>query len=257
MKSIKNLLLACALVSTASGAVTISDTYASGLGVGPTDIGGGVFGYDLTITGFTAAGTDKLVLMYSSKRDSDSSGGAGISSISYGGALLTNAIYFNGLGNQTQRATGVIAYLDNVTTDGNLRIALDSNDGTNYSFSLFALNGTAAGVSDTASSSNNPSDAAVTVSTSSGFTLQEAARNNQNLAAGTAGYTTIQSLSGGSYVSLSQYQVTSSAGDYFAEVNNTVSKLVLGASFDAAAIPEPSTLFLVGLGSLILLRRRR
>ena len=258
MKSIKNLLLACALVSTASGAVTISDTYdLGGFGGAPTDLGGGVFGYDLTITGFTAAGTDKLVLMYSSRYSTNSEGGAGITSITYGGNALTNAIYHDGSDDQGRRGTGVIAYLDNVTVDGNLRIELDASEQTSYSFGLFALNGTAAGVSDTALSSSDSTPATVTVSTSTGFTLQEAVRNNQTLTASTAGYTTLHNLSSGSDRILSQYQLTTSAGDYSAAVGNAASMLILGASFDAAAIPEPSTLFLVGLGSLILLRRRR
>jgi hypothetical protein len=87
----------------------------------------------------------------------------------------------------------------------------------------------------------------------------EAARNNQSLAADPEDdWETLYSYGGPqSYRALSQYQVTTAPGSYYAPINNGGSfKRISAAAFEAV-IPEPTSLALLGIGGLWVARRRR
>jgi hypothetical protein len=261
-------LLSLAAVPYASGAVILQDTYAPGAPLGiPTDIDPGVgvtFGYEINLnptTEFSAAGHGKLVMTLSGKNE-DQGGesdfaGAPVTSITYNGVSLTQAMFHDGGG--SNRVSVGIYYLDNVATDGTLRIEFADANQTEFGFGLYALDGLKTGVQDV---QEGTSDTAATVSltTSSGFLVQEAARNNQSLTGG-GGYTTLYNYSVQSYRGLSQYQVIDGTGpdSYFAPINNTGSfKYIAGAAFEA--VPEPSTFLLAAFGLLGLIgfgRRRK
>lgn len=98
----------------------------------------------------------------------------------------------------------------------------------------------------------------VDLTTTEGFIVQEAVRNNQSLAGADDEWTDLYSFSAQSYRALSQYQVvTSGPGTGYSDpINNTGQfKRVSLAAFEA--VPEPSSGALLGLGGLGLMIRRR
>jgi hypothetical protein len=242
------------LFSSAHGQVVLQDSYSAGSpGGAPTDLGGGVIGYEYDMTGlFSAAGHDKLVLVYSGS-DGNQAGTATVTNVTYDGVAMTEAVY--GVDN-LQIITVGIYYLDNVATDGILRIEIAS--GTNqtvHGFGLYALDGTKTGVQDTGTgrtAAELTTTAPVTISTNSGFFVQEAARNNQSLAGDEEDdYETLYDYSAqstpeganvGTYEGLSQYQLTTSPGDYLAPINNTGDnyRRVVTAAFEAVEGPAPA-----------------
>ena len=239
------------------GAVVLQDSYAAATAGGaPVDLGGGIFGYDISVStaDFSASGHGKMVLVYSGWDDAtvDST----VTKVTYAGVELVEAIFANDNGS---RVTAGIYYLDNVATDGGLRTELAEGGQGHFGFGLYALDGLKPGVQDVASGRDPLSAATVSMTTNSGFFVQEAARNNQTLADDLGDdYQTLYNYSIDSYRALSQYQVTTAAGDYLAPINNTGVnfRIVAGAAFEA--VPEPSSTALLGLGGLaVLLRRRR
>lgn len=248
------------------GAVVLQDSYSSPVPNGaPTDLGG-VFGYEFnlnTSTEFSAAGHGKLVLSFTF-HDGEAFGSApAIDKVLYDGVELLQAV--NSGDNWSLVQAGVF-YLDNPISDGTIRFEFDQStaSGAQFGFSAFALDGLKTGVQDTGSAPNHiQADATVTMTTDEGFFVQEAARNNQSLA-GDVGddYIELYNFSSNSYRGLSQYQVTSAAGDYLAPINNggaNAGRFVTAAfeAAPAAVIPEPSSIALLGLGGLALIARRR
>lgn len=240
------------------GAVILQDTYAPLVPLGaPTDLGGGTFGYNLNLTAdFSAAGHGKLIMVLSSKDELGGDlGGAPVTGITYGGVPLAQAMFRDGAG--TDRVSVGIFYLDNVVSDGDLRIEFADGNQSEFGFGLYAVDGLKLGVQDVGEGTTEVA-ATVTLTTSSGFLVHEAARNNQSLTANPDDdWVTLYDFNGPqSYQALSQYQIATAAGDYAAPINNTGTfKYIGAAAFEA--VPEPSVALLGGLGLLALLRRRR
>ena len=257
------VVISTALAAHSQAAVVLQDSYAPAAPLGiPGALSGSAIGYEIDVTSdFSAAGHGKLVMVLSGKNE-DQGGesdfaGAPVTSITYDGVALNQATFHDG-GGSTRVSVGIY-YLDNVASDGILRIEFSDANQTEFGFGLYALDGLKAGVQDV---QEGTSDAAATVSltTADGFLVQEAARNNQSLTGG-GGYTTLYSYSVQSYRGLSQYQVVNGTGpgSYFAPINNTGSfKYIAGAAFEGAdVIPEPSVALLGALGTVLLIRRKR
>jgi hypothetical protein len=244
----------------APAAVVLQDSYTSGATLGtPTALSGGVFGYeiDLATAGFTAAGTGKMVLSYSSW--DNVSIDMTVASVTYNGAALTAAV--QDIDNSDRIVAGIF-YLDNVASDGVLRIEIAGNPGVNAAdaaFGVYALDGLTAGVQDTGTvrtAAELTTTLPVMISTSEGFFIQEAARNNQDFTGG-GGFTEMYDIVAGSYRGLQQYRLTDTPGTYVAPIGNTGENFrrVVAAGFEA--VPEPSSLALAALGGLLLVTRRR
>lgn len=237
----------------ASGAVELVDSYAvpaAGGAPAQLDGGAGPFGYEFDLSAdFSAAGHDKLVFVYSVHDGAFAGDPPPTINVFYAGAPLNEAVF--GFGNGSMVCAGVF-YLDNVASDGVLRIELSAGNIRNYAFGLYALDGTKTGVQAIGNGNDPLSAATVTMTTASGFFVQEAVRNNQTFAADEVDdYETLYSFSVDSYRCLSQYQVTSSPGDYLAPINNggVNYRRVVTAAF-AAAEPPPVDLRIISFSSV-------
>lgn len=237
-------LTAPLLPLSSHGEAVLQDSYAPQVAGGaPTQLDGGTgpFGYEIELTteDFSAAGHGKLVMVYSGKDENGGDlAGAPVARVTYGGAELTEAFF--SADELVDRVSIGIYYLDNVARDGNLRIELADEFQSEYGFGLYALDGLQAGVQDVSSGSGALiEEATVTVTTDSGFVVQEAARNNQSLADDPDDdFETLYNHEGPqSYRALSQYQITTAPGDYFAPINNggVRFRLVAAAAFEAGA----------------------
>lgn len=237
MKLFLSFPLASLLVGPCFGEVVIQDQYAIDVpGEAATDLGGGVFGYEIDVTDeFSAAGHGKLVMTYGGH-----GGGVGtdptVSRVTYDGVELTEAVQDPDNGGLV---TAGIFYLDNVANDGVLRIET-SNPTVRYGFGLYALDGLKAGVQDTGSGRSNAEIAGgsleVTLTTEQGFFVQEFARNNQSVTEDTGdAYETLYNISADSYRGFSQYRITDEPGDYAAPVGNGGDnfKRIVTAAFEA------------------------
>ncbi|BCX46845.1 hypothetical protein HAHE_07530 [Haloferula helveola] len=245
MKEFKALLTTVAMMagSHAGAEVVLQESYKiPAAGNAPTQLDGGVgpFGYEIDVTAeFSAAGHDKLVLVFSGHDGAfNIPYPPEVTSVTYDGAALTQAIY--DFDNGALVCAGIF-YLDNVATDGLLRIELSAGNLAHYAFGLYAVDGTRPGVQDTGTARDPLSDATVTMTTNSGFFVQETARNNQSLAGdGSGDYSTLYSYSVDSYRVLSQYRVTTTPGDYLAPINNGGAnyRRVVTAAFEAVEAPQ-------------------
>ena len=275
--------LALLIFSSSAQAVTIVDTFfdSGGTSAGLSDPpplvaeGGGVYSYTFTSLGtFVATGSDKLVLGFQNK-DTGAVTGPPVLDVTYGGAAMTQAIQ-----QASGRQRNSIFYLDNVASDGNLVVRFTDGGTSNqasWTLGLYALNGTAAGVNDTATERHlsaggdlNDGGASVNVSTDTGFVLNLYARNNGNLnfTSPTPPFTvdadSTVPTDGGALAHLYASAVVNASGDYFTVASGhgggTPQSTMVAAAFNAAppvAIPEPSTTALLGLGALGLILRRR
>ena len=270
--------LALLIFSGSAQAVTIADTFFDNGGVAPPPLvaeGGGVYSYTFSSLGtFSAAGTDKLVLGFQNK-DTGAVSGPPVLDVTYNGVAMTQAIQQASL-----RQRNSIFYLDNVASDGNLVVRFTdggTSNQTSWTLGLYALNGTAAGVNDTATETHlnsggdlNDGGASVNVSTDTGFVLNLYARNNGGLELVspmppfTEDADASVPTSGGALAHIYASAVVNAAGDYFTVASghggSTPASTMVAAAFNAAppvAIPEPSTTALLGLGALGLILRRR
>jgi hypothetical protein len=253
-KSLLALLAAATLgTAAANAAVTIQSSFDNnGQALAPTE-NAGLFSYTFTnaqLNSFTAAGTGKLVFGYTSRYNTTGQGGALPTTVSYGGVNLVELGKAN-----VDRGTAGMWYLDNVASDGNLVINFGTNGLTSdVGFSIFALDGLVSGGPTAGAVQGNANTPTINFGAGGGFVLQTAARNNQSLTAD-SDYTVDFNYSNSSAKLMSQHLVTQSAGDV--TPGDTNGARVATFAWAAAAIPEPSTALLGGLGLLALLRRRR
>lgn len=227
-------------------------------------------GTSYTIDGSTLdlTGASKLVVTLGA--EGNASNGdipPAVDTLTFGGVELTAAIISGG-GSATNRRSS-IWYLDltgvSLTgTDFDLDFVTGGSSSRGYGFSAYTLAGTADGVSSTGESPytdtvdhtlvelNTPTD--------NEYVIASYSRN-----ASTGTVTAVQNVTllynvglSSQYAVASAYGTTGAAGQHFVGMDgmNTSGRTVV-ATFAEAAIPEPGSLALLGLGGLCVLRRRR
>ncbi|MFU8893271.1 MAG: PEP-CTERM sorting domain-containing protein [Luteolibacter sp.] len=255
MKKTKYTLLAMlAMATPAYSAVTIVDSFNNGgVALAPTE-NAGEFSYTFTsaqLNSFTAAGSGKLVFGFTGRQDDGSAQGGPVpTSVTYAGATLNLA----GSSNANRGSIG-IWYLDNVASDGDLVINFGTAGTTTHmGFSIFALDGLADGGPSTGAVTRSNLIPTIELGAGGGFVLNVSAGNNQTPST-TASYETDFQARIGPNGLLSQHLVTQVGGDFTPDLNGNNN--ANSATFGFAAVPEPTTALLGGLGMLCLLRRRR
>jgi len=236
---------------------TFIDTYVPGVFASPESDTTGVTSFsiplsDLTTAGFAASGSDKLVLAISTKWQSVFGGVA--TSITYN----TTQSFVEAVGQKASRAQTQIFYLDDVTSDGNIDITFDSiTEG--FAIRLFALDGTAAGVTDTGAKLQTSDGVLPTLTSPAGaFVFWDASLHRRSATIDDGDFTASQLSFGGRGNSNAFWNVEATGGTF----NGTISDdrtdgAFVGATF--AAVPEPSAFaLLAGMFGLtwVMLRRR-
>ena len=278
MKLITKTLLACtataSLVASAEAASIVDEYFAGGnVDDAPALVneGGGVYSYSFTAAGFTAAGSDKLVVGFTNKAPRGNApaavAGPPVLGITYDGVALTQAVQGGDFGHRVS-----IFYLDGVANDGVLKVSLDGNIGADardgnpvggeqnaWTLGLYALEGTLDDFADTSIGGSNE----VSVGTGPGVALTIHTGNNRSYSLSGGNLTEDASFrianTGGSLSALYASGDELAAGDYFTNVGSS-NGIRAGIAFDAAptAIPEPGSLLVgaIGLSGLALRRRR-
>ncbi|BCX48833.1 hypothetical protein HAHE_27410 [Haloferula helveola] len=144
-------------VASASADVTIADSFTYTNDFGPGDsfssTNGATPPITVDTTGFTAAGSDKLVILLSFHNSAGTT--APITSLTYGGAsFYSNLAAGPGLATTGLGSKNYILYLDDVATDGDLVIGFDDTLNASWDIDevgvlLLAVNGTLDGTAVT------------------------------------------------------------------------------------------------------------
>ncbi len=226
-----------AAISVLSGSGTGSTTFASA--------------YPHTaLASFDASSASKIVFTVSTEFGfSDDP----LTSVTFDGVAFTSAV--NG-SNSIQNTT--IYYLDATTAGGSFgtgNLVINGTGDNDYGVSWMFLSGTADGVGATNSATSN----SVGLTTTADNSLVVASHaNNGSSGAAQSPLTPLLNADVGSAGGGSGYAIVATAGAGTYSITGSTSRPVtVIAEFTAEPIPEPSVALLGGLGSLLLLRRRR
>lgn len=235
-----------------AGAATITIDGALTTGTGPGGAG------DKTIqTAFDASGSDKLVVVLGGEHGFSGNVGGNFNGVTYGGTALTEAAQ-NGVGIPTV----AIFYLDNPGAAGDIVVNQENHNSSPYA--IYLLSGTAAGIGNTADANSN----SVSLATTAADSLVIAAIDNAGpdggnypavlsadepltLDAGRIGNTRWNVLN------VASATVAAPGSDTYSFSGAAATDLVATVAVEFLAVPEPTTMGLLVLGGLGLLRRRR
>ncbi len=237
--------------TSASGSTEDSDADAATHTVPAGDLGG-----------FNPNGADKLVVVIGNEGLNNGALSNDVTGVTYGGVAMTMAVERFGNGNRG----GEIWYLDNVGVTGDFVITYAGSSG-GLGFGAYALNNAAPGVAQTASttatSGSEANIADMTMTALEGdFVVAGFARNNTDTGGGIGVAAPLTQLFYGDTdgsSAASGYQIVAADGPVTPDIqrlSNNVGAL-FAARFEAVAIPEPSSLVILGLGVLLLARRCR
>ena len=275
MKSIKTiaLIIGCAL---AAGSANASIT-----------VGGSAFWNEATDTGagasntvvsdnFDASGFDKLVVVATGEHGWPGVLTAGVSSLTYDGVNLVEILNRGPIDNTAPNETPLgatidqtfqaVYYLDNPSTSTGLIQATWNNSNVRGNITVFGLNGTAAGYGSTIIGGQEVRSVNLTTSAGSIVIGSLGLGGNGNTGAVTSVDTvdptnfieTSAQMEGGNWDGqVTAYQINTDAGtnSYAFTGGSVIGSHIVAVEF--LAIPEPSSVALLGLGGLALIIRRR
>lgn len=189
--------------------------------------------------GFDPTGSDKLVVVFGSENAN------GIDSITYGGVALNLALYRDGSHELA------VYYLDNPTTNGDLFVNPSGGSVNGLGGAIFSLSNTVDGFD--ASNSSAGGSTSVTADQGS-FVVGIGVKNQGTPPGANSPLTEVFSSGSGSSATGVRYVIPGVTGSVTASF--TQSPTFTGA-VEFEAVPEPTAALLGGLGSLLLLRRRK
>ena len=209
-----------------------------------------------------ASAADKLVVVMTGQHGFNNASGA-VDSLTYDGVALTQASYRSAVTSGTDTLFHGIFYLDNPATSTGLISAAVQNRGH---MAVFLLTGTAAGAGAQGVSANGTRtlDLTTTAANSMVFFAQGlgGAGNNGNTDGMTADSGTLLTAekdpSNWTGQAVASETIAAAGTNTFAfSGGNVTGGMVVATEFLEAAVPEPSTTALLGLGGLALILRRR
>ncbi|MFT5883191.1 MAG: hypothetical protein ACI9FG_001704 [Crocinitomicaceae bacterium] len=249
----KILFLPLAVVGLALGSANAAISLLGG-GTGSFATGATAVSYDYTaLSSFDASGASKIVFTFS---DETGAGDGAISGVTFGGAAMTLAV--SGYNSNLQLAQ--VYYIDASSVGGGAfgtgDIVVTGPGSNDMGGSWLFLSGTADGVGST--NSALAQSVGLTTSVGGSFVVASHANNGASGLAGGDLTTALLNADVGSAGGGSGYATITTAGaGTYSFTGSTSRPVTVAAAFAPAAIPEPTTTALLGLGGLALILRRR
>ena len=203
----------------------------------------------IPVSGFTAAGTSKLVAVVS--LDNSSRPVAPVTEITYGGvSIIANVAGGNSPAGATSTRQ-MVFYLDNVATDGNLVLTWDSGNVDEVSVALFALNGAQTGTASYSELKTGNATLSAFNATQGDFLVGVGQRNNgTNSVASGVGYTAVDLLAGNLNAEAA-YKIATSTGSNsaptFSSITSTNGVTQTMVAFAAIPVSQVAVPVVVGL----------
>jgi hypothetical protein len=235
------IVIATTTVGVDAAVITIDDTGVFGQKYDQTRPAGARYVLDsAALGGFDASGSDKLVLTFGGEGQTPA-----FDEVSYGGVDLTRIVYAEPGGQDV-----AIWYLDN---PGSGDLVVDLTRGNGIGLSVMALSNTVDGYAATAVNASGNTTSITTTGTDS-LVVAAGERNNNTSLVAVAPLVQVYSGEAGSSSHGSAYQQVAVSG-------TTITPAFVSAegvlAVEFLAIPEPASLALLGLGGLMMIRRRR